>query len=162
MSNRSLWASVFALLVTACGSDDSPANLAGTFSVNTTNGQNSCSFDWTEGDTSTGVPVVIAQDGASITVTVNGAAAIGLGLLVGTNEFQGSVKGHSFDATAYGKLARTSGNCTYTVNARIQGSVSGDTIQGSVTYTPAGNGNPDCAALTCSAVQQFNGARPPT
>lgn len=150
------------LLAAACGSDESPANLAGTFSVNTTNGKNTCSFDWTEGDSSSGVPVVITQDGATIHVSVNGAAAVGLALLVGTNEFDGSVDGHSFDATAYGKLPRTSGNCTYTVNGRIRGSVSGDTIQGTVTYTPAGNGNPDCAALSCEAVQQFNGARPPT
>ncbi|MFZ5889930.1 MAG: hypothetical protein ACOY0T_02590 [Myxococcota bacterium] len=153
---------VAASAIGACGSDDSPANIAGTYSVNTTNGKSTCSFDWNEGDTSSGVPVSIVQNGAAITVSVTGLAAAGLVLLVGTADFDGSVEGHAFTATAYGKVPRSSGNCTYTVNATIKGSVSGDTIQGTVTYTPAGNGNPDCAALTCTAVQQFNGARPPT
>ncbi|MGC4094279.1 MAG: hypothetical protein QM756_41495 [Polyangiaceae bacterium] len=151
-----------ACLLTGCGSDDSPANLTGSYQVNLTNRASTCPFDWDENNMTSGVPVEFTQNGAAITVTVGGAPAIALALLVGKADFAGSVSGKSFTATAYGTLPRSSGNCTYTVNGTIKGSLSGDVIQGTVTYTPAGNGNPDCTALQCAAVQEFNGARPPT
>jgi hypothetical protein len=163
MSDR-LWSFITLLgsLALSCGSDDSPANVVGTYSINTTNGESTCSFEWAEGESATGVPVTFTQNGAAASATVGGVAAVALGLLVGTNQFDGSVQGRSLTLTAYGKIPRTSGNCTYTVNATIQATISGDTLEGTVTYAPAGNGNPDCDAVRCSAVQQFNGARPPT
>ena len=36
-----------------------------------------------------------------------------------------------------------------------------DTIEGTITYATKTNGNPDCAAVECSASQRFNGTRPP-
>ena len=75
--------------------------------------------------------------------------------------FEGEIHGDQFSMTDYGSKVTQSGNCTYTVNAVIAGTVSGNSIEGTVTYTPAITDNPDCEALKCQAEQAYSGSRPP-
>jgi hypothetical protein len=53
-------------------------------------------------------------------------------------------------------------NCTYTLNVTFDGALSGDALQGTLTYAPKTNGSPDCGVLEqCQALQDFAGSRPP-
>lgn len=155
---------VTASCVAGCGSDDDAGfsrDLSGDYSVNVTNGPSSCEQDWTEGETSTGIPFTIDQEGDSVTGRVEGGVAVLLALVIGTNEFEGTIDGNAFSMVAYGTIPRVEGNCTYTLNATLEGSIHDDAVEGSIVYAPATNSNPDCDAVECSSVQNFTGSRPP-
>lgn len=54
------------------------------------------------------------------------------GLLVGSNEFSGEADGTSFTATAFGSNGVKQGNCNYTTDAIIAGTIDGDDIDGTI------------------------------
>jgi hypothetical protein len=166
----SLPLSLFALgaAVTACGGgsfSSQTADITGDFSVSLTTGSNACEFTgWTVGSVAMNVPVAIAQQGTSATATVTGLAAmLLLDAVLGTHEFQGTVSGDSFALTAFGSTSLKDGDCAFTIKATMTGSISGDAIQGQITYTETTNGNPACGYhATCSSVQSFAGVRAPS
>ncbi len=145
------------------GGGDPPASIAGDYLVSLTNGANTCpsSTDWIEGNQSSGIPFTIQQDGTRIWAEAAGAAAVLFILVTGEVDFEGEIHGSDFSMTNYGTKASQAGNCTYTVNATIAGTVDGNTIEGTVIYEPAITDNPDCAALECQAEQAYSGNRPP-
>lgn len=150
--------------VAAPGCGGEPANVAGSYTVAVTNGSNGCSFDnWVEGDTASGIPVTITQTGESASAVVEGVTALGLGLLFGSNQFDGEVSGSSLNLVVYGSNSITEGNCTFTYNGVIDAELTGDVLTGEIRYEAATVGNPDCAGIEgCVTVQRFNGTRPPT
>lgn len=158
-----LVASLLAASLLATGCDEDPADVAGNYTLSLTNGQNGCNFaNWTEGDTSTGVPLTVTQAGESITGTVGGAGGIFLNLWLGDNVYSGTVKGSDLRLTLYGTVSNQTGNCTFTVNSNVAAEINGDVLVGTIRYTAATNGNPDCAPLEgCASLQSFNGTRPP-
>lgn len=155
-------AGLVAGVATGCGGD---ADLAGNYTISLTNGANGCNLgNFTPGDTTTGVAVVITQTGSTVTATVNGVAALALAALLGAgkNVYTGSVSGDDMTVESIGTRANTSGNCTYTFNSKIHGTLDGDVLRGTIEYRAAGNGNSDCAQLAgCISVQDYNGTRPP-
>jgi hypothetical protein len=153
---------IWLVLVGGCGSS-SPANVAGDYSISGTYRANGCNVPgWTEGSTFTGVQVTLTQSGSKATATVMGAGGLGLDLLLGTHAFSGNVDGNSMQLQAFGTRSTTSANCTYTYNADIDATLSGDALQGMIVYTAATNGDPSCSTLmSCSSTQDFNGTRPP-
>ena len=148
------------VLLAACGSD---VDAAGEYSVNVTNRENGCAFDdWTEGDTATNIPLTITQSDSEITGEVGGPAGLFLGVVLGSNVFEGTVSGDELDMTLFGTNSASDGNCTYTVNAIFEGELDGDVVTGEIRYTTATNDNPDCAAIEgCASRQELNGTRPP-
>lgn len=147
-----------------CGDDDPPpADFAGEYTLAITNGASTCPLDtWTEGTSSTGVPLTIAQDGDSVTVTVGGAGAVGLGLLIGAATLEGTVDGDTMTLTRPGTRAFSAGSCAFTIDARAAADLDGDALTGEIVYRPNANDSPDCAGLaSCKATQRFNGTRPP-
>lgn len=147
-----------------CGDDDPPpADFAGEYTLAITNGASTCPLDtWTEGESSTGVPLTIAQDGASVTVTVGGAGALGLGLLVGVATLEGTVEGDTMTLTRPGTRAFSAGSCAFTIDAHATADLDGDVLTGKIVYRPNANDSPDCEGLaSCTATQRFNGTRPP-
>jgi hypothetical protein len=154
---------ILTLLAGACGSD-TPANLAGTYTLALTVQKNECDIlTNVVGTSSTGVTVVVTQDGSNVTAKVQGVPGLGLGLATGSDTFTGKVSGNSLDLSIVGNVPGSSGNCAFTRNAHLVGTVAGDLLTGSVTYTYATNKNPDCGTRdTCQDVQVLNGARPPT
>ena len=152
---------VLTLAAAACGETDVDA--AGDYSIALTNRDNGCEFtDWTEGNTSQNIPFVITQDGSEVTGTVEGLSGTFLALWLGTNVFHGEVGGSSIEMTAFGTRSLAQGNCAYTINATVDASLDGDLLEGSIVYTAATNGNPDCSTLDgCESTQDFNGTRPP-
>jgi hypothetical protein len=145
------------------GGGEPAANVAGDYTVSLTNGANTCpsKSDWIEGNQSTGIPFTIQQDGNRIWAEAEGPAAVLFILVTGEVAFEGEVHENAFSMTNYGTKVSQEGNCTYTVNATIAGTVDGNTIEGTVVYRPAVTDNPDCAALDCQAEQLYSGIRPP-
>ncbi|HTL38320.1 MAG TPA: hypothetical protein VL326_34555 [Kofleriaceae bacterium] len=148
------------LVVAACSDD--PVDVEGTYAVGLTNRDNGCNFqNWTVGAQTTGVEVVITQNGANAIAEVKGLAGGYLSFAFGSSTFSGSVDGDALDLSLSGTRPQTSGNCTYTYDGRIQATLSGNALNGSLTYASNGNDNTDCAAIVCTSVQDFAGSRPP-
>lgn len=97
-------------------------------------------------------------------MTVEGLAGVALiGFLgAGKNVFTGSVDGDDVSVESIGTKPNTSGNCTYTFNATINGTLDGDVLRGRIEYRAADNGNSDCSQVHgCLTYQDYNGTRPP-
>jgi hypothetical protein len=137
------------------------ADVAGNYTVAVTNGASSCSFDWEEGKESTGIDLTIMQDGQNLHATLGGATGALFSLLFGSPDFDGVLQGKSLELTNYGQRTSQQGNCSFTYNSIVDATQMGDAIEGTLTYATKTNGNPDCAAVECSAVQRFSGSRPP-
>jgi hypothetical protein len=154
---------ILVALLAGCGGSD--AEVAGNYTMALTNGDNGCNLgNFTPGTQSTGVNIVITQDANKLTLTVNGVAALYLdGLLgAGKNVFTGTVGGDSISVDSIGTKSNTSGNCTYTYNAHILGTLDGDVLRGRIEYRAADNGNSECTQVHgCLSFQDYNGTRPP-
>jgi len=150
-----------ALVLAACGGG-SDADVAGTYAMQVTNGDNGCMFaNWTVGAQGE-APVTITQEGPNVTATVMGVAAISLGIAVGSNVFTGTIDGDDLDLAIIGDNALSMGSCAYTINAELHATVNGDSMSGRLEYRAATNNSSECGALTgCLTVQQFAGSRPP-
>jgi hypothetical protein len=154
------------LAVVSCGGSSSspaPSDISGDYTITVTDGANACMFtNFMQGHVTTNVGVTIVQQGSSATGTVTGLAAGTLDILLGTSSFEGTVSGDSFTLTAIGSNPYKVGMCAFTVKGTITGSITGDAIQGTVTYTETTNGSSDCTyENTCSTVQDFAGVRAP-
>jgi hypothetical protein len=167
MGNRPLSAALLAMIAFACsGGEDfesTPADVSGTYTVSVTNREDSCGFpNWEQGKTSSDIKLTLVQDGENISATIDGVVGGIVEWALGTKSFQGSVDGDHVHATGYGTNAFTQANCTYTINLTFDGTLSGDSLQGTLTYAPKTNGSPDCGVLEqCQALQDFAGSRPP-
>jgi hypothetical protein len=155
---------LFAVLFTigvACSS--SPVNVAGSYSVQLSNGSNGCMFqNYTVGSDTMNVPVTVTQNGSTATAVVSGVAGDYLNLVLGSDSFSGSVDGDSLDLTLTGTRALSSGNCAYTYNATLNASLVDNSLTGTVDYTADTNNGSDCGALVgCVTTQNLAGSRPP-
>lgn len=144
-------------------SDDPPADVAGMYAMNITNGDNGCELDnWVEGESSTGIPVNVVQNGSTATATIEGGVGVYLDVVFGNRTFDGKVTGNAFDAELFGIRQGTQGNCSFTFNAQLDSSLTGDTLTGTISYVPKTNDHPDCGLLqTCRSIQNMNGLRAP-
>jgi len=154
-------------LVGGCGGDGSggpAADFAGDWTLAITNGDNGCDFaNWQVGNTATAIPFTITQSGVDVTGNVGGLAGTYLDVVLGSHTFTGDVVGSNAQMTLFGSRSASEGNCTWTVNATVDADIDGDVVVGTIVYTTATNGNPDCASREgCETVQDFNGTRPPT
>jgi hypothetical protein len=149
--------------VLACAACGGPANVAGDYTLALTNHDNGCNLgNWTVGDTATGVPVTITQASGNATADVAGLGRVALDAGLGGHTFTGPVDGNDIDLELFGTRSFNQGNCTYTYNAEIFGTVSGNSLDGEIHYTAATNNNPDCTTLQgCVSIQAFSGVRPP-
>lgn len=145
----------------ACGGD--PADVAGEYTIALTYDANGCGLEgWTEGQSLSGIPVTITQEGTAASAEVGGVAALFLQLGFGSNVFEGTVDGSSIELDLFGTTPQQDGNCTYTINSTIDAELEGDSLVGQIRYVAATNDNPDCVSVEgCVSVQRFNGNRPP-
>ena len=145
----------------ACGD---PADIEGSYTIAITKRDNGCNFaNWTVGQSDTNIGITIAQEDDNASATLEGVAGVFVTLWLGSNVYSGDVDGDDFDLVLFGSRPQTSGNCVFTYNSTIRGTANGDVVSGTVDYTAAGNGNPDCVAIEgCRTYQDFNGTRPPS
>lgn len=139
------------------------ADVAGSYTIALTNRDNTCQFDgWTVGTTTNNVPLNITQNGGTVSGEVTGLAAAYLDAIAGGHIFTGSVSGNTVEMKLSGTRSGTRGNCDFTVDLVVKGTLTGDSLQGEIRYTPKTDGASDCGVLnTCFNVQSFSGARPP-
>jgi len=142
---------------------ESNADVAGDYTVNITNGENGCmTEDWTVGETTSGVALVVRQDGDQVQLDVEGPGGTYLDLVVGSSIFNGQVSGEEVTASLIGTRAYSGGGCTWTLTVDLDARVNGDFMEGTLTYRAVTNMHPDCGvAETCRNLQSFNGSRPP-
>lgn len=160
-------AAVLSLAAAACGSDDefesTPVDVSGSYTVSVTNKSNGCNFtDWQQDETTSGIPITITQDGETITITIDGLVGSAVALWLGASKLEGNVDGDRVHATYFGTRSFTQATCTYSINAEMDATLTGDSLQGVIRYKPKTNGSPDCGALeSCETLQEFAGSRPP-
>jgi hypothetical protein len=160
-------AALFVMTLTAgCGDDDAPSpphDMTGSYSVAVTNGANGCGFpNWRENESSQNVPFNVSQSGANATGIVEGLTGVFVALWLGTRSYSGTISGSSVTMTAFGTNSHREGECSYTINSTIDGSLLGDALQGTITYTAKTNGSPACGTREgCRTTQSFSGSRPP-
>lgn len=150
--------------ISSVGVGCAPADVAGNYSVNVTNGANGCSLDnWMEGSTSSNIPLLVTQSDDQVQLDVQGLTGTYLDLVLGSSLFNGDVSGSQITAALIGSNTGRQGSCSYTVTVDLDARVDGDFIQGELTWRPVTNRHPDCGVLeTCRNTQQFNGSRPPS
>jgi hypothetical protein len=156
---------LFALLA-ACGDDDSssspPADVSGNYSVSVTNTDNGCGYNgWTIGQSTQNIAFVVTQNGVAASGEVKGAANFYFAVL-GIGPLAGTVDGAHANMAADGTLHLKDGNCDYVVRATADFTLTGDTINGTMTYSNTTNGDPSCGTKsTCTSTQSIAGSRPP-
>jgi hypothetical protein len=153
----------FGLLLGCGGEEEFTVDVSGEYSVSLSHGTTTCDIpDWSQREDYLGVPFSITQDDNQLHATITGVEGAAVAwLLLGTAEFDGTVKQTSLTLTNYGTISHTMGSCSFTYMATIDGKLTGDAISGTITYAPNTNGSPDCVAIKCEAVQNFSGSRPP-
>ncbi len=154
----------WAALASSCSS--SPANVAGSYTVNLTDDQNGCMFDnWT--GTTMGVPLDITQNGTAVTATVGGLAGAYFDGVFGSHVMVGNVSGSHLDVVIHGTRQTTPAgtSCMVSLDADATVDLSGDSFQnGIIHYSYVTNHDTTCPIYTqsCTSTQLFNGSRPPT
>jgi hypothetical protein len=140
-----------------------PADVAGKYSVGVTNRENGCGFDnWKANDTSTNIPFEVTQSGSQVTGTIDGLTGGLVALWLGSRTFSGTAGGSLVSMTLYGTATKRQNGCAYTINATIEGTLTGDALQGELKYTSKTNGSPNCGSIEgCVTRQEFSGSRPP-
>ncbi len=162
------WAVVAgSVLVVGAGCNDGaeaapPADFSGKYSISVTNTTNDCNFDgWRVGESSSNITFDITQVGAEASGELQGLASIYFGVL-GIGTLRGPVNGFDASISNTGTTSIRKGRCAYFVKATADISLTGNTINGTVTYTPQTNHDPECGTLeTCSSTQSVSGNRPP-
>lgn len=152
------------LALAACGGDE-PVDAAGTYTISLTNRENGCMHaNWTVGDTTAGIGVVMTQNGEAITADVQpGGARVALDLILGDHVFVGTVDGNKLDLLIEGTSSFAMGTCDYTIDALIGATLDGDVLSGDILYRNQTDGSTDCGALTgCTSRQEMLGNRPPS
>jgi hypothetical protein len=147
-------------LLGACSGSD-PVDAEGTYSVGVTNREDQCAFGWTVGQQTPGIEVVVTQNGANAIAEIKGGGGFAVFTVLNTATFSGSVDGDELDLFATGTKSFSKGNCTYTYDGHIAATLTGDALQGSISYVANTNTASDCAAVQCTSTQDFCGSRPP-
>lgn len=152
---------VLGVVLAACGGG-SDANVAGNYTMATTNRDNGCNFAGYTVGAQNMVGVNITQTNSKLSATVTGGGGFLLALVVGTNVYTGDVDGNDVDLEIIGNIAMNNGNCAFTYNSEIHAKADGNSMSGRIEYRAVTNNNSDCAAITnCLTFQEFAGSRPP-
>jgi hypothetical protein len=145
-----------------CASD-APVDVAGSYTVATTNGANGCQFpNWTQGATATGIALTVGQTGSDFNAVIGGVTGVFVDLWLGSHTFIGTVAGTNLHAGLAGERDQMPGTCKYRVNATMDGTLLGDALTGTIDLTTAiVTAASDCPPPDCHSIIAFNGTRPP-
>jgi hypothetical protein len=154
-----------ALVSLGCGSSDSgpPVDFSGQYAGPSINGMSTCPGSWTTGAMANGA-VNLVQSGSDIQFQTEGDTRLVFTLVFGSNSFTGKATGSHVDAVIVGSVANMQGECTYTWTGTIAANLEGDTLRGTLTYTPNTNRHADCDSQKvtgCTRVTDFTYTRAP-
>jgi hypothetical protein len=150
---------VLPLTIAACGGSSSPAapsvNASGSYTGGVTDQMDSCPMGAKPGG-ATNVQITVTQtDTGNITLQVDGAWGLVLGLGLGTRTISGTISGNHIEAVLVGTINVTEAGCTHKWQGNLSADVNGNVISGQMVYTPQSMTG-DCAAfMTCQRVQTF-------
>ena len=155
-----LLAALVAVVACSSSSNEPPAQVAGTYTLTVTDGQNGCMVqNFTTNASQAGVVVTITQDGSNVSATVSGYSGLVLAFATG-NTLSGVIEGP--DASLSSSVNHTQGGCAYTTTATANMSFSGNQVSGHILYNDSGNGSSDCGVMQqCTSTQTFTGTRNP-
>lgn len=151
-------------VVTDAGlADVPPVDVTGAYTSTITNGANGCELaNWNAGDSSGNIPVTITQSGTAISADVGGLAGAYLDLAVGIHVFTGTATGSHLTLSAIGTRSANRGSCTWTYEATLDATLTGNALNGTVTWRARTNNVPDCGSTaTCASTQTYVASRPP-
>ncbi|HKA88890.1 MAG TPA: hypothetical protein VKE22_14575 [Haliangiales bacterium] len=154
---------LLALMLAAGCASDAPVNVAGNYTLATTNGANGCQFSmWTPGATATGIPLTVTQQESDFTAEIGGLTGALVEYALGSRIFIGTVSGANLHAVLVGTRNLMPGQCVYKVTGTMNGTLVGDALTGTldlsaVIVTAAA----DCPPAGCKSTVSFNGTRPP-
>jgi len=141
-------------------------NVSGTYLMSVVDGTNGCMLAGvTERVAIPGVPLIVSQDTVTpqnMTVVLGGSPGMVLTGLAGTTTLTGTLG--SYQATlvpeqpdAGNPPTGKQGSCTYTASPSLLLNFSGDTVQGTMTYTLSTTGGNCQSLINCQTVQAFAG-----
>ncbi|HEX9296702.1 MAG TPA: hypothetical protein VF881_12740 [Polyangiaceae bacterium] len=163
MNGRILLMCVTVATAACSGSDyTQPVDVSGAYAGQVTNGVNSCPGVWVTGAMAD-VQVTAAQSGEDVSLQVNGAAALALEGAFGSRSYNGKVSGSHIEALIIGTVMQMRSGCTWTTNGTVAADLNGNTLSGTVTYSPQTNNHADCTTegvAGCSSAQSFTLTRP--
>lgn len=153
-----------AFAISACGGSDDPVNFNGTYATTITNGGNGCEFaGWMVGNKTENVEVVMATDptdAKSVVVTVQGFAGGFLEIFVGSRIFISNTDGNEISGLLLGRESTDAG-CMQQSRIRINGKLTGDKLDGTLTYGFVVKNPAACGIkATCATQQTIVGSRP--
>src|SRR5262249_8899343 len=143
------WIAVLPLAIAACGGSSSPpppsVNATGSYTGGVLDQSNTCPMSQAPGATTVQVTITQTDTGA-VTLQLEGAWGLAFALVLGTRTITGTVSGNHIDAVLVGTTDLHDGACTHKLQGTLSADVSGNTISGTMTYTPQ-NMSGDCAAF---------------
>jgi hypothetical protein len=108
--------------------------------------------------------VNLVQSESDVTFQAQGPTGVAFFLAFGSASFSGKAMGSHVDAVIVGSVVTNMGECAYTWKGTLAGDLADDTMNGTLTYTPAINvPNADCDTLKvtgCSRQSTFSYTRP--
>ena len=147
------------LSVAACGGSSSVAptvNASGSYTGTVSNLSNTCP-EVTASDPNP-VPLmatVTQTDTANITLNVEGGLGLFLAAALGTRSITGTVSGSHIEAVLIGTTTLTEFGCSHGWQGNLSADVNGNTMSGSIVYTPQ-NMSGSCAMfMQCVRQQTF-------
>lgn len=152
-------------LFLGCGDSDSgpPVDFTGLYAGTSTNGASDCPGTWTTGATADGEANLV-QSGSDVTFQMQGGTALAFLVAFGSASFSGKAIGSHVDAAIVGSVPAMTGACSYTWKGTLAGDLKGDTLNGTLTYTPnITMPHADCDTMKvtgCSRVASFAYTRP--
>lgn len=154
-----------AVVITACGGDESEgaADFSGNYSVAVTNRTNDCQYDGFEiGKSAQNVAFEISQSGSTASGKMTGLAGDFYLFLFGIGTLQGEVVGDTVSLSSVGTAELVKNGCKFFVRAQIDATITGDAVNGTVTYSNETAEMPQCQPLSgCTSTQALSGNRPP-
>jgi hypothetical protein len=144
--------------VAACGGSSSGAptvNASGTYMGTVTNQMNSCPGLFNTAETSPVQLTATQTDTGNITLQIEGALGLFLQVGFGTRIITGTVSGNHIEAVLVGMTDVTENGCTHKWQGNLSADVNGNTMTGSMIYTPQ-NMTGDCSLfMGCTRQQTF-------
>lgn len=159
-TNRGALTLVLAFALCACA----PPDVSGTYTGAITNRDNGCMLsNFNPGAMTTGINMNVNQSGSTVTVAVEGLAGLALAAFTGNTEpMRGSTTVNGFSVSKTGTIPMNVGGCTFNTFVQANATLSGNTLNGTVTYSYQTTNAEACDyRATCRTEQSFSFVRPP-